>query len=297
MSQANNKEAKRRILRVSLRALMVLVALLCLPLAWWANKAQVQKETVFRLRELGNEVIYRHDTDVDGKGKVDAPEWLVDLLGIDFFSTPTVLYLSVCTNDDLLAASRLKHVRKITLLDKRADELSPLKRMKLDKLILFNSTITKAGPLAELENLEFMWLNSPQFVDVSPFKKLKKFNRLHLSGEFAFEISGLAELEGLKTLRIINRQSPFDSESLGDLQNLEFLWLQNVRVDHIEWGKDLKQLKKVTIRQTAINDLSPLAELKNLEKVDIGRRNSGLDKSDVTELQKALPNCKVSHAW
>ena len=74
MSQANNKEAKRRILRVSLRALMVLVALLCLPLAWWANKAQVQKETVFRLRELGNEVIYRHDTDVGGKGKVDAPE-------------------------------------------------------------------------------------------------------------------------------------------------------------------------------------------------------------------------------
>jgi internalin A len=298
MPQTNIEKPKRRRLRVSLRALMVLVTLLCLGLAWWVNEAKVQKDAVLRLRELGNQVIYRHDTDVGGKGEVDAPKWLVDFLGIDFFSAPKVLYLTVCTNDDLLAASRLKHVRKVTLLDRRADDLSPLKKLELlDTLVLFNSTITEADLLSDLSNLEFMWLNSTQIIDLSPLKKLRKLRRLHLSGNFAFKMTSLAELESLATLRIINRNSPFDFESLGRLKSLESIWLQNVPVDHIEWVKDLKLLKYVAIRETSVSDLSPLMQLTNLERVDIGRRNIGLGKSGVAELRMALPNCKISHAW
>lgn len=73
---------RRRWFQYSLRALLVLVFLVSLPLSWFSARLQ-QQQTVEVIERLGGSVAY----DYHWKGEsTPGPEWARDLLGSYFFA-------------------------------------------------------------------------------------------------------------------------------------------------------------------------------------------------------------------
>ena len=87
-----------RAFRLSIRGLFLSIFVVCALLAWLTNKAVQQRRAVNYIRSMGGLVFYDYDfsdgdptrggpnTFVD-EAKSNAPSWLVDRLGIDFFHT------------------------------------------------------------------------------------------------------------------------------------------------------------------------------------------------------------------
>jgi hypothetical protein len=77
-------------LRLSVRALMILVLLLGGGLGWIERSARIQRDAVAAIERTGAGDVYdwqlRNGTH-NPKGKPWAPRWLVDRLGVDYFGS------------------------------------------------------------------------------------------------------------------------------------------------------------------------------------------------------------------
>ena len=79
---------KRRWFRFSLRALLVVVTVLCLWLGIKVNSVRNQKQLVAKVRELGGKVKYDYEFGPDPFSPLDPPaemDWLSKKLGVDYF--------------------------------------------------------------------------------------------------------------------------------------------------------------------------------------------------------------------
>ena len=89
-AQPNN-----RWLRYSLRTMLVVVTVACVLLASKVRQAERQREVVAWVEKMGGEVAYDYQPkigsifwlDANRKDEPPGPRWLVDLIGVDFFST------------------------------------------------------------------------------------------------------------------------------------------------------------------------------------------------------------------
>ena len=70
------------------------------------------------------------------------------------------------------------------------------------------------------------------------------------------------------------------------------------RIEETSWWEELtdkwfgERVRFVSLKDTQVNDLSPLAELKNLEWLFL--YNTQVSDEHVRELRQALPNCEIS---
>jgi Leucine-rich repeat (LRR) protein len=68
--------------------------------------------------------------------------------------------------------------------------------------------------------------------------------------------------------------------------------MQN-NISDISSLRELTELEEAQLWNNPIEDISPLLGLKKLKVIDITRTK--VSKQDVEKLQKALPNCKITH--
>jgi hypothetical protein len=87
----------RRLLRVSVRALIVLVLVIGGGLGCLVHSARVQREAVAAINQAGGCVLYDWNWK-DGEWWPDekpfAPQWIVDRIGVDYFGHPAAAYIS-----------------------------------------------------------------------------------------------------------------------------------------------------------------------------------------------------------
>ena len=151
----NQPPKKRRRFSFSLRTLMVFFTACCLFLGWWTNSAHRQKRAVAWVREQEGIVYYDWQYSND-EGRYDRskelePNWMRDKLGVDYFHTVEVAYISDKIND-----------------------LSPLADLEnLGELFLYDTQVSDLSPLAELKNLNLLYLFGTQ-VSKEEIRKLKK---------------------------------------------------------------------------------------------------------------------------
>jgi hypothetical protein len=93
----------RRLLRFSVRGLIVLVLVIGAALGWIVHQAHVQRDAVAALRMAGGLVQcdweWRDGNRISG-GKPWAPRWLVDLIGVDYFGHVTTVQFQPPTGTD-----------------------------------------------------------------------------------------------------------------------------------------------------------------------------------------------------
>src|SRR5436190_19047422 len=103
MTEANkptsDSPSKRRLLRFSLRSMLLALTAFCIWLGFKVNAAREQRQIVKTVQELGGTVWYDYECGPDG-GRLNPPpepSWFANLLGVDFLNNAIAVRI---INDD-----------------------------------------------------------------------------------------------------------------------------------------------------------------------------------------------------
>jgi len=110
------------------------------------------------------------------------------------------------------------------------------------------------------------------------------------------QISDLSVLKNTPNLDHIdfNLNHISDLEPLSGLKSLKTAILNRNRISDLTPLKELTNLKSLDLYDNQIEDLSALSGLKQLTTLDLST-NPKLTRAQIDELQKALPNCQITH--
>ncbi len=152
--------------RISLRTLAVLVTALCVVLGWKVRQVERQKEVVAWVEQQGNigRVWYDYELSDAGDLIVDAklpgPQWLRDLVGVDYFATVTGVRFTEIEVADILPLADLQSLKCLHIIGASAIDLSPISNlMQLQQVSLVLTHVSDLSPLEKLPNLKTLWLD------------------------------------------------------------------------------------------------------------------------------------------
>jgi internalin A len=197
-----------RFLRFSVRGLIVLVLVIGVGLGWIVRQAHVQRDAVAAIQEAGGSVRYDWEWGDGNVGKPWAPQWLVDLIGVDFFGHVTAVWVAQSESDVVIAQvgrlTRLQYLGIWSLSDARLANLKGL--TKLTSLGLYGPQVTDArlAHLKGMTNLSFLHLHHTQVTDagLAHLKGLTNLSELYIVGN-QVTLAGLIELnQALPNLKI-----------------------------------------------------------------------------------------------
>ncbi len=205
----------RRFLRFSVRGLIVVVLVIGAALGWLVRSARIQREAVAAIESTEGLVRYNWDWN-DGKSiqgaKPWAPQWLVNLIGIDYFGHVTFVAFddsSTATDATIEQVGRLTQLQWLALrLPSHSDAaMAHLKGLlNLSELHLSGTRVTDAGlgHLNGLKKLAALSLGGTQITDAGlvHLKGLTKLSFLDLNGTQVTD-SGLVHLKGLNKLKAL----------------------------------------------------------------------------------------------
>jgi hypothetical protein len=208
---------KRRWFQFSLRTLMIGVTLVAIPCGWFGMKverARKRHQAVETIRKLGGYVHYDYEMDSSGFSLLltppPAPDWLINLLGIDFFADVAMVELPSSFPPDLRRHIdddkpppedlRLKNERATVICLKQLPVLPHITNLKL---IETQVTDDQLKYLEGLEELQMLWLNSTPVGDAGlvHLQKLPQLRYLVLLFDTRVTDAGLKHLQGMSQLR------------------------------------------------------------------------------------------------
>ncbi len=142
----------RRRLRLSVRALMVVVLITGGGLGWVIHRARVQRESVAAIKRAGGYVAYDWQQvkgSIHRDKKPGCPEWIVGLLGDDYFGHVVWVILFRRGSDlEMIHVGKLSRVEDLDLDDSSVTDagLIHLKGLtRLERLYLRGTKVTDAG--------------------------------------------------------------------------------------------------------------------------------------------------------
>jgi internalin A len=178
----------RRYLRLSLRALIVLVLLIDVALGWLVRSAHIQRDAVAAIKNAGGIASYdwqRKKQTYWPNGKPDAPRWLVDLIGVDYFGHVTHVAICYPSSRPDVPMAQIEHLTR------------------LKSLCLSGSSVSDEGlaHVTGLTSLAVLELTGTRITDAGlvHLKGLANLAELHLDGT-QVTAAGLENLKGLSKL-------------------------------------------------------------------------------------------------
>ena len=124
---------------------------------------------------------------------------------------------------------------------------------------------------ADLEKVTQLSLSYNQLTSVKGLEKLTQLTHLGLSANKLTDVKGLEKLTQLRSLDLQNNK-------LTDVTGLE----------------KLAQLGRLGLPDNKLTSLKGLEKLTQLTYLEL-QNNPALTKTQIAELQKALPKCKIEH--
>ena len=113
----------RRSLQFKLRSFLLILAIVCIWLGWYSVRVQQQREAVDWVLKNGGAV--RYDYEYQGQkfipdSQPSVPKWLLDTLGVDYFSAVTWVELSNMSKQvsDVTPLASLAKLKKLRLFKK-----------------------------------------------------------------------------------------------------------------------------------------------------------------------------------
>jgi hypothetical protein len=273
----------RRFLRFSVRGLIVIVLVIGGWLGWLVRGVRIQRDAVAAITKSGGSVKYdwewKDGAPVPG-ARPDAPRWLVDLLGVDYFGHVTsVSYLSAVVDRTRArvaeVGARLSELQaKRKGAPERADGATATQEQQNKRLALVMSDgKTFGAKLDELDQLSHSEFNftDDELVHLKWLTNLSDLNVSHtlISDTGLTHIEGLIKLERLDLSR--TRITDAGLSRLRHLKNLSFL--------DLGWNP--------------VTD-SGLANLKVLTKLTVLELDgTHVTDAEMNDLERALPSLKI----
>ena len=252
----------RRLLRYSLRTLLVAFTIAAIWLGVVSHRARTQERAVRELRAAGASVYYDFQRNQEGEYVLMAtppgPEWLREWLGIDYLArVRRVEYHRSKTHNQAVIES-LSKLRDLRELDMSGCEVGPRDFV----------------PLSRLSALESLELGSTR-IDDDSLGFLSSMPRLETlyAEETAISGKGLRHLHPDAKLKVLYlRHCPLSSEAyehIGKLESLEQLDLDYTTTTDVELARlrNLRGLSYLALENARVSDegLRALNEMKRLE--------------------------------
>lgn len=243
------RKSGRRLLRFSLRSLLLLVVVIAVPLGWKVNRARNQRVVVQELKKLNARIKYDYELSDAQPG----PQWLIDRFGKEYFVEVQQLTVGgPQVNDETISLiARLPEVEWVGLrpASEITDEgLAHFAGMQnLEGVDLFSDRITGAGlvHLTGLRRLKSLavsgWATDTSLEYVSKLKRLEYLwlhEAVEVTDEGLAHLSKLTQLQGLRLTGRWGAAGVQDSakitdqglEALHGLKRLAFLYLDTIDV-------------------------------------------------------------------
>ena len=149
--------------RFSIRAMLIVTAVLGVVLGLMVRKANNQKRAVAWVEKAGGVTFYDYEFADDDRWIADAeppgPRWLRELVGLDYLANVASVHLRGSEITDLSPLTKLTTLEAVNLLDTKVSDLSPLTRLtNLRVLWMKNTPVSDLTPLAKLTNLRQLYL-------------------------------------------------------------------------------------------------------------------------------------------
>lgn len=160
------------------------------------------------------------------------------------------------------------------------------------KYYRFSEPITDISFLKEFKNLVKLEIDLMNIPDISYINELTTLKELWLFSNNISNIDGISRLSNLEWLYIWE-PSVSDINELSKLATLRRLEIKGCQIYDLKAVSSLTELTYLNIYDTPVSDISAIVSLTKLEYLDL-TDNYKLKKSDVNEIQNALPNCVVS---
>jgi Leucine-rich repeat (LRR) protein len=217
MSAESAPRRSRKLLRVSMRTLVVVVLLIGGGMGWLVRSARIQHAAVSAVLSVGGSVMYDWEWNkrkgYTGSSKSWVPKWASDRIGIDYFDHVTSIWLYYTTTDTdttLIPVARLTQLEWLSLYGSSVTDsglqklkgLTNLARLDLDYAEVSDSSYAN---LSGLTGLSVLSLNGTRITDngLAHLKGLTNLTELNLAGTHVTD-AGLLHLKGLRNLAILN---------------------------------------------------------------------------------------------
>jgi len=165
---------KSRWFRFSLRTLLLLVAALCVWLAWKVHDVRKIRRAVAEVKRLGGDITYQHELNMAPPVDAPGPKWFRQIFGDEFFEEVTQIQLYSQEADDqtMELISGLPRIQSVIFIsDSVTDKgLAALANANgLGALMPLSSKITPMGLQAfeRAKNLQTLVLSSGHFGGVN----------------------------------------------------------------------------------------------------------------------------------
>lgn len=171
------------------------------------------------------------------------------------------------TDSDVRDLSPLKDVKLELLVLDNLTEISDLSALKGMPLKYFGAKMTIVKDLSPLTGMPLRWLylENTQVNDIGPLKGMD-LEELHLSDTNVLDLSPLA---GMTIAKLNLKNTPVDSlQSLKGATIMDTLWLTGSKVKSLESLKG-QPLISLDIAGTEVSDLSPIANMQTLQRLQI----------------------------
>jgi hypothetical protein len=244
-------------IRLTLRALVIVVLLAGLGLGWFTLRARDQRQAVDAIVRAGGTVIYDFEQG-DGpfqrrpNGKPKWPAWLVRVLGID--AVATVVSASLGPRDYETVMPRVAR-------------LGPLIELRIGRSTLPNESLIHLRGLFRLKRLWMRVGNAPYPAPLENLQGLTSLEELALFGVTDQDLAHLKATPRLQNLSIVS-ESVTDASMvhLRDLPELKQLNLQRTPVTSaglVQLSR-MTRLERLNLLGTQVDDLAPIGHLNRL---------------------------------
>ncbi len=152
-----------------------------------------------------------------------------------------------------------------------AHEVTTLDLSSETPQVLQQEKITDISVLVYFDNLTKLYLDWNDISDISPLENMKTLEVLYLNGNG--NISDFSPLENLVDMKdIMFVGCPIDHvnvQACAKMTKLESFWVESPQLSDISIVSNFPGLKKLTLKNCRIRDISPLEELKDLVLLDL----------------------------
>ena len=184
---------------------------------------------------------------------------------------------------DLTPIARLVTLSDLNFCSNPINNISPIAGLTNLTFLGFGcgGYITDISALANLRNLEHLFIGAGVVNDLTPLRNLKKLMILSICRNLINDLTPLENLENLKLLSIYGNPLG-DLTPLENLKQLTWLALYENQISDISSLAGLTNLNALFLHQNRITDVSPLVGLVNLQ----GLRLLGNPVEDMSPLSK-----------
>ncbi|MBM4091543.1 MAG: leucine-rich repeat domain-containing protein [Planctomycetes bacterium] len=165
----------------------MLTTILCVWIGLEATQARQQRASVAWVISNGGKVTYDFEfSDFDQQylavhPEAPGPDWLVKLVGVDFFATVVDVDIVDAHVHDLSALKALSNLKSLYLKGTHVDNMSTLAELSALRILFLREVhLRDLSILADLTNLKELWLDTVPAADLSPLARLRQLKYVSL---------------------------------------------------------------------------------------------------------------------